>query len=53
MKTKVRIIKKGGKKEKTGLDEKTWVGVSTPVLIITQGFVFGSTLSVQSSTRVL
>ena len=41
MKTKGRIIDKGGKKENPGLDEKTRVGVPTPVLMIAQGVLFG------------
>ena len=40
--TKGRIITKGGKKEKTQGLVKTREGILSPVLIITQGFVFGS-----------
>ena len=42
MKNKGRILDKGGKKVNPGLNKKPRVGVLTPVLIITQGFVFGS-----------
>ena len=32
---------KGGKKEKTQMEERTRVGVPTPVLIVTQGVLSG------------
>ena len=40
MKTKGRIKEKGGEKNQ-GSIKKTRVGVPTPVLIITQGVLFG------------
>ena len=41
MKTKGRIIDKGGKKSKPSVLDEKRVGVSVPVLITTQGVQFG------------
>ena len=51
MKTKARVIHKGRKKIRPGA-EKTRVGVPTPVLIITQGDIFGMQEYIRSQSRI-